>query len=683
MPNDGVAPAPKSSDQKLLTEIRDNFSYAVEAWRENRREGDIDMRIIAGHPWDDRDISLRGKDRPALVFDEHTQYLNQLTNTVKQNPRGIEVSPKTTSTDGKAAERRAGLIRGIEYASVAPDYVYPLAFESSTRRGEGYWRINKQRVSPRSFDYELVIKPITNPCSVYVDPDAREAAAADMQWCFVIDSIRKKDFEHKYPKATIKSFSSELARSYPQWVKEDSIQVAEYWCVKHKPDTLLGLASQQVLLASELTEGLAYDEKRNILVTPTGMVVPVERAEPIQVPYVTQYHTNGVEILATAEWEGKYIPIVPTWGLTYYYDDGAGVRFVVRGLIRGARDPIKMLNYVRSSEAELVSMLPKAPYVGYLGQFKGVEEDWANAHRKPMPYLEARGRTTETGEETLPLPQRPSYTPDIVALQGLGEECRRGIQAAVGMYNSSVGNRGAGGTVSGVAVQELDKQSDQGSFHFIANFNHAVRHTGRILDDLIPHVYDTEREVASRRPDGRPEVLKVNSPGDPDALDVTAGDFDLGISVGAAFESERAESRAFVEKLMAIPMPGLIEKCMPYLIKLSLTGPVADELGKVLTPADQVDPKEIPPAVVDQMKQQEAAMNELKALLEQAQAELQSKAAENESRERIAAQNNETKILIEQMKAQVDLMLQRMEAQQAMANAQIAAEEPDPEPVGA
>jgi hypothetical protein len=57
------------------------------------------------------------------------------------------------------------------------------------------------------------------------------------------------------------------------------------------------------------------------------------------------------------------------------------------------------------------------------------------------------------------------------------------------------------------------REGDVSTFHFIDNLSRAIRHGGRILLDLIPKVYSTERmirvlgrgsepaDVRSRRPD--------------------------------------------------------------------------------------------------------------------------------------------------------------------------------------
>ena len=54
------------------------------------------------------------------------------------------------------------------------------------------------------------------------------------------------------------------------------------------------------------------------------------------------------------------------------------------------------------------------------------------------------------------------------------------------------------------------REGDVSTFHFIDNMARAIRHTGRIIIDLIPKVYNTARIVRVIGEDGTQEARKVN-----------------------------------------------------------------------------------------------------------------------------------------------------------------------------
>ena len=63
-----------------------------------------------------------------------------------------------------------------------------------------------------------------------------------------------------------------------------------------------------------------------------------------------------------------------------------------------------------------------------------------------------------------------------------------------GQYQAQMGeNENA---KSGVAINARQRQGDRATYHFIDNQAIAIRFTGKILLDLIPKIYDTQKNYA-------------------------------------------------------------------------------------------------------------------------------------------------------------------------------------------
>jgi hypothetical protein len=150
--------------------------------------------------------------------------------------------------------------------------------------------------------------------------------------------------------------------------------------------------------------------------------------------------------------------------------------------------------YYRTTQAELVGMTPKTPYIGYEGQFKGHESEWSKVQHTPVAYLQAKASTEGSAGQVLPLPQRQPYSPAIDQLEFGAEGARRAIQAAMGVspLPSSAQRRNE---KSGVALQQIEASSQKGTYHFIDNFDHMLRQVGVIAEDLMGSTYDTPRDV--------------------------------------------------------------------------------------------------------------------------------------------------------------------------------------------
>jgi len=54
-----------------------------------------------------------------------------------------------------------------------------------------------------------------------------------------------------------------------------------------------------------------------------------------------------------------------------------------------------MYNYWVSQEAEMLALAPKAPFIGYGGQFEGYETQWKTANTTNWPYLEVNPDVTD------------------------------------------------------------------------------------------------------------------------------------------------------------------------------------------------------------------------------------------------------------------------------------------------
>src|SRR5208282_715978 len=184
--------------------------------------------------------------------------------------------------------------------------------------------------------------------------------------------------------------------------------------------------------------------------------------------------------------------------------------------------------------AEEAGMTPKVPFIGYTGQFETHKEQWQNATKTPIAYLQADPVLDATGAQVLPLPTRQPFTPNFQSYEVACEAARRAIQTAMsGSVLPTQAQRM--NEKSGVALKQINSEEDQGTFHFIDNYNTAIEHTGRILDAWIPFVYDTKREIGVRKADETHANVTINDEtavddrGNPQPNDTTVGEHGVTI----------------------------------------------------------------------------------------------------------------------------------------------------------
>ena len=512
MIDDGLKGAAKVANggtdtSDMLSTMRSRFTMAISAYSESREDELDDLRFMAGSPdnqwqWPADVLATRGSvqgqtinARPCLTINKLPQHVRQVTNEQRQNRPSPKVIPADDNADVAVAEVFDGIIRHIEYMSDA-DVAYDTACDNQVVYGEGYIRILTEYTRDDSFDQDLKIGRIRNSFSVYMDPTIQDPCGSDAKWCFITEDLLKAEYERQFPDA--QPISSILARgigdqALSMWLSENTIRIAEYFYVDYVPSTLN-------LYPGNITmfDGTPQDAKLRAMF---GQPLRSRKADRKRVMWLK---TNGYEVLEEREWAGKWIPVVRVVGNEFEVDG----RMFVSGLVRNAKDAQRMYNYWVSQEAEMLALAPKAPFIGYGGQFEGYEMQWKTANTTNWPYLEVNPDVQDGAGNVLPLPMRAqppmAQTGLIQAKMGAAED----IKATTGQYNASLGQQG--NERSGRAILARQQEGDTGTYHFVDNLGRAIRYVARQLVDMIPKIYDTQRVARIIGVDGEVGMAKIN-----------------------------------------------------------------------------------------------------------------------------------------------------------------------------
>lgn len=503
--SNGGGKANSSSD--VLATARSRLDQAISALSESREDEIDDLRFYAGSPdnqwqWPADVLATRGavqgqiiNARPTLTINKLPQHVRQVTNDQRQNRPGAKVIPVDDNADVEVADIFNGMIRHIEYISDA-DVAYDTACENQVAYGEGYIRILTEYCDPASFNQDIKIGRIRNSFSVYMDPLIQDPTGADAKWCFITEDIPKDQYERLYPNSAPITTLQSLGvgdQSISNWLNENTVRIADYYYIEYEKAKLN-------LYPGNVTafEGSMEDKQLKVLYGKP------KRTREVQNPKVKYCKINGYEILEEAEWAGKWIPVVRIVGNEFEVDG----RLYVSGLVRNAKDAQRMYNYWVSQEAEMLALAPKAPFIGYGGQFEGYEDKWKTANTNNWPYLEVNPDVTDGQGAVLPLPQRaqpPMASSGLLqAKSGASED----IKSTTGQYNASLGM--GSNERSGKAILARQREGDVGTYHYGDNLARGVRHIARQLIDLIPKIYDTERIARTIGEDGETKMAKIN-----------------------------------------------------------------------------------------------------------------------------------------------------------------------------
>lgn len=651
-------------EKDQLDEAREEFDACEEAERDQRKQSESDLKFSKlGEQWDQADIEMRRKTgRPCLTINRCPAFTKQVTNDARLNRAQIKVQPVGGGADKMTADIQSDLIRNIETASQATQ-AYDRAFDFAVNGGVGYFRVNLDYADDDAWDQDISIGEVSNPASVYGDYQSTAPTSIDWKRAFVTDWYTLAAFKDKWGddyKAT--SFDVGSKDYDAKWFEDKGkrIRVAEHWKRVKVPAKLLRLSNGMVM----------YEEKvleiQDLLL---AQGVSVEGERETQTWKVKQRIVTGCDVIEEIDWPGKYIPIIPMYGEEANIN---GKRYFF-SLIHRAKDSQRLYNYQRSLAAELGALQPKAPWIGPKGMFNSDQDRWATANTTPHPYLEYDVVPEQAGAT----PQRQMFQGPPAGVMQEALMAADDMKAIMGIYDASLGARS--NETSGRAIMARQREGDTSTFDFLDNRNRAVEHGGRVILDLLPKVYSTERIMRAVQEDGSTYTIPINQPvvmqaqaqavlqgqqvpeqppeqsGPPQyqpvsqlppelaqrlqavtrIFDLTAGKYDVTVTAGPSFTSRREEAATqMMEFIRVFPQSaGLIGDLLAKNLDWPGSEQVAERLKAMLPPQarGQVDPMvtQLQQMLQTQDQQAKQAVATLQGQIGLMQKQMTDKAAEN------------------------------------------------------
>jgi hypothetical protein len=419
---------------------------------------------------------------------------------------------------------------------------------------------------------------------------------------------------------------STTPQTYGDWFTEKSVRVVKYWCKHAAKKTIYQLSDGRVLDEDD------YKAIEPYLNQPDSGVMaqpPLTLKNEREVSYdkITCEYASGKERLeGPFDWAGKFIPLVPVWGESVNVQGDEQFS----GLVRPIKDAQRLFNWDVCVGQEVMANQPRAPFVLTAKMVEGYETAWQNLGKDNAPALFYNADPLQPGGPRRESP--PMYPGGFFDSAQFASDL---IKSVSNVVDAPIQSRAS----SGKAIQAVEHQQDVGNFDFIDNLARAKAFVGEILIDLIPKIYDTERQVMILGEDGKESYVTLNQTTDTGEVinDLSRGKYAVVVTVGQSYATRRMETMAAMQAVAGNPNP-MIAALGSYGLVKNMDEPGMDEvvggIRRMLIGMNALEPgegdKPPPQQGPDPIAMAEAALKAAQAQLAQANAaKSQSETAQN------------------------------------------------------
>ncbi len=499
--------------------------------KNNRDQAVEDAKFAVGDQWDTWVKQQRSASRkPTMVFNRLPAFIAQIVGNYRQNETDIKIVADDKAFT-KNAEVREGLIRSIQKNSGA-QVAFNKALENQVIMGMGNFEVNLEYAHDDVFEQNIRINQISNPFSVVWDRQYQDPTGSDARHVFTVETMDRETFNHAWPDATAGDPSTDsniLGYDIKQeWISEDNVRIVNFWRMKTRRRIVALLqdedGTQDVV---DVTDMEPEEFMPRVVANAKGM--PVMRETDRK--YAEMYVITATDIL-----EGPYeLPIerVPVFAVPGW-DINVGESRTRFGLVRFLKDPQRLHNYWRSIIAEKLMLTPKGNWIATSEAVEGREDEWRKSHLSDDPLLIWNG---ESGQ----MPQRVSPSQiesGFLEQSGMAEQDLRNIS---NIHEASLGQ--TSNEVSGKAINARVRVGETGTFIYQDNLAMAQEACGKVINQLIPHVYNTVRTIKILGHDAEDlGAAVINDVTDKSSVDITAGKYEVSAITGPSTVTKRAEA---------------------------------------------------------------------------------------------------------------------------------------------
>lgn len=495
---------PTQHDQDIVQEAVDFHALVTEVESVQRAREAEEIEFEAGEQWkqEDRESRRGGEDEsgtirprsPAMTINLVEMPVEQVMSEVRQARLTTTVKPKGRGASQVVADKIKGVMRLIDRESGAlPKRVW--AVRRAAVCGRGAYRVDTAFANDTDFDVDVVIKRFLDQSTVFLDPYAVNEDYSDGMRALIAEEVEVKERLRRWPDKPLGAEAEGLfSDNNNTWFRSrdgrNYVTIGTFFKVTFEERNLVYHQRYGSMLDTDMAKMHGgVDALREVEMAMRDGNDTWAKSRKVEVRRIKIYVLDGTQILEEHDWDGRYIPIIPTIGKEKVV---RGRRFYF-GIISSTMDSQRGFNVSMSSAVELAGMMPRSPYIMAEGQEINHEEEWQQSAIKRFVFLLYKPTSLEG--QLVPPPQRANMEPQLQSALLLAEAFKNHIGSMTGIVDPAFRSVNPYDR-SGRAIDLLQRQGSSGTSIYIDNLaTITLPYESKVKLDLIAKIYDTPGRV--------------------------------------------------------------------------------------------------------------------------------------------------------------------------------------------
>jgi hypothetical protein len=521
---------------------------------------------------EDSQLSYRGE------FNIIRKAVREIMSDLRANPVQVEFEPRADSRETDA-ELLDGLYLSDDRINTSME-AYENAAQETVDCGIGGWELFTEYESNLAGDRNQVIRrrPLYEfNNNVFYDPNAKLLDKSDARYVSILEPYSLDGYKDLVKELTGEDDADPTSFAAPEnsyvfpWITGNELYyVARFYYKQRVKDKILTLSDplgQPLKLRESDLSRKGENADLNLMDELIDMGYSINSEKSIKRWEVRCYIVSGERILKSYVVASEHIPVVPMYGERAFVEGEEHYE----GVVRLAKDPQRLRNFLLSYLGDMVSRSPRQKPIFAPEQIAGFENMYqVTGAENNFPYL-LQHRKDPNGND---LPAGPlGYLEPPAIPQALGALVELTRQAVEDVANPGLPKDIMDADVSGRAIELLQARLDNQSQVYQDHLKHAKRYDAVVYASMASRVYDAPRKVSLTLPDGTRKTAMVmdqvvdKETGELVTLnDLTNVEFEVYAKIGPSYHSKREKTREELGQMasMVVQSDPTLHKALMY-----------------------------------------------------------------------------------------------------------------------